>query len=384
MFSYGRIGEEFSFPFIIEGIVKATDDPQQMGRLKVWCPALDGEKHTIDELPWSEYASPFAGFTDNFRSGRDLNTTQGIKAYGMWAIPKINSRVFVFLLNGDINRRCYFAGAFPTHLNRSLPRGRNQNPTTGAIGPQTDTYQYIEPAYSNVKEQFQNKLDSDEAQSRGVYERQVAQDKTDKDGKEGYSKSPGEGKEFDYLDPQSYCFVTPGNHALIMSDGYDWCRIRIVTTSGNQILLDDTNERIYISTCKGGNYIELDENGHIHIFGSDDISIRTAENINVRADKNINFEAQKDINLRAIDGSVNIATGGNLNLSITGTIFESSCAGHHINSGGNLVMSAPQIHMNGPTAAEANSPGELTVVPGHEPWSRPSKTKVKRNPKWKK
>lgn len=43
-----------SFPFITDGIVKDTEDPQQNGRLKIWCPSLDGENVDIDFLPWAE------------------------------------------------------------------------------------------------------------------------------------------------------------------------------------------------------------------------------------------------------------------------------------------------------------------------------------------
>ena len=38
-------------PFIMEGLVVATDDPDQMGRVKVWVPSLDGENYEIVSLP---------------------------------------------------------------------------------------------------------------------------------------------------------------------------------------------------------------------------------------------------------------------------------------------------------------------------------------------
>jgi hypothetical protein len=96
---------KFQFPFIIEGFVMATDDPSQMGRCKIWCPALDGETYSIDTLPWAEYASPLAGVTNDFPAGRDAAPNKGWASYGFWAIPKIGAQVLVFLLNGNHARR---------------------------------------------------------------------------------------------------------------------------------------------------------------------------------------------------------------------------------------------------------------------------------------
>ena len=72
-----------------------------MGRLKIWCPALDGEHYNISHLPWSEYCSPFAGITQDFPAGPGKKVSNGPVAYGFWALPKLNAQVLVFLLNGE-------------------------------------------------------------------------------------------------------------------------------------------------------------------------------------------------------------------------------------------------------------------------------------------
>ena len=41
---YNRIKDfSYNYPFIVEGFVVDTSDPEQMGRLRIWCPALDSE-----------------------------------------------------------------------------------------------------------------------------------------------------------------------------------------------------------------------------------------------------------------------------------------------------------------------------------------------------
>ena len=91
-----------------------------------------------------------------------------------------------------------------------------------------------------------------------------------------------------------------GGHQFVMDDGtidgYDQ-GIRIRTTAGNQILLDDTNGQIYIINSTGKAWIEMTPAGKIDIYGSDDFSVRSQGNINFHADKNISMHAGESIGL---------------------------------------------------------------------------------------
>lgn len=390
-----------SYPFIAEGYVVDTDDPDQMGRVKVWCPSIDGEHFRISNLPWAEYASPFGGITTDFPAGRDGKVSQGHVAYGFWCVPKLNSIVAVFHINGNPNRRCYFASMMDLHRNRSLPGGRNvkPDPKKPKIGPWTDTYEPLEPAYSNLREQFNNEIDTTVAVTRGSMERQVAQDRDNKDGNEGYAKYPlgPEG----YKDPQSYCWVTPGHHFITMSDNPDNCRVRVKTCEGHQIIMDDTNERIYISTAKGKTWIELDEDGHIHIYGNKSISICAEDDINLTAGKNVNIKAGSDINIKSdasvkmSSGNVDIKAGEKLAASgctvdvngkttrITGDSMDIKSKGLYAMEGSKVTVktgTSPTDYdrdewiVRGGPAAEATcaeEAGEPSIVPRHEPWGRP-------------
>jgi hypothetical protein len=409
-------------PFIHEGQVVKTDDPDQMGRVKVWVPAVDGENFEIDALPWADYAPSFFGFTVDYPGGNG-GPNNSHTAYGMWAVPKIGASVYIFCVGGDPTRRAYFASSIRLHRNRSLPAGRNTDPN-GKVGPWGDAgdgqgnLNPIEPAYSNLRDQFQNKLTESEAITRGLYERQIAQAKQDKDGAEGYTKTPISGES--YLDPQTYCWVTPGRHAIIFQDDPAHARARIKTAEGHQVILDDANERIYISTAKGKSWIEMDLDGHIQIFGADSFSVRSGADINLYADKNINMEAGQSINMKADKGDLKVAVGGSIHLNAVKDGFFTVCGGLHqasdgalrlttkesmdlraksdmtvtggramdLNGGSGMKLSASRVDVNGPAAkmaveadcaATAESP---TIVPGHEPWKRPE-TKGKRNKNWK-
>ena len=104
-----------------------------------------------------------------------------------------------------------------------------------------------------------------------------------RDGSEGYQKNPYEyGRD---LSPQTVCFTTPGRHSLIFQDNPENGRVRIKTADGHQVILDDANERIYVSTCSGKSWFEMDRDGHIHAYGSESLSLSAGADINLIAGK---------------------------------------------------------------------------------------------------
>jgi hypothetical protein len=381
-------------PYIVEGFVMDTDDPQQMGRLKVWCPGVDGETYDINTLPWAEYASPLAGFTNNFPAGRNKTISKGPVPYGFWSLPKLNAQVLVFFLNGEANRRFYFASFFDLQRNRGLPAGRNTSMDTKLHGPLTDTEEPLEPAHTNLKAAFGD-LSNPIAEMLGTKERQVAEARTQKTGADGYSPSAADPDN--YKESQSHCWVTPGHHMITMSDTDSHCRIRIKSCEGNQILMDDTNGRIYISSALGNSWVELNENGEVHVYSGRSVSVRAQTDINFYADNNINIEAGNEVNI--ISGqNMNMSSGSNINiLSSGGSTVLSACANIDLTSQqsirilsndilglkgtSGIIQTGAEIHLNGQSAPEpdcalsATSPG---IIPTHEPFTRPVHTTEKK------
>ena len=359
---------------LVDGVVVDTSDPQQMGRLKIWCPALDGKDYVIETLPWANYVSPLAGQTLNYPSGADSAVTPGYHSYGFWAIPKNGASVLVAMLYGDVNRRYYIGSIFGDHGNRSLPAGRYRPDIEK--GPLSDTLDPVQPGMSSLKAQFSGQLDASEAKTRGAYERMVAQDKDKKDGTEGYHKGMMEKG----LDPQTYCLTTPGRHTILFQDHPTNSRVRIKSADGHQIIMDDANERIYISTNDGKSWIEMDADGHIHLYGAASVSVSAGENINVSAKENISIQAGKNLSLSA-GGHARLTGCNDVSLS-GGTVNITSSGAFNILASGTILQTGSAIHLNGPRAAEALCADKPTVVPNHEPWKRPE-TKGKRGPHWK-
>jgi hypothetical protein len=361
-------------PGLMEGVVVDTNDPQQMGRVKIWVPALDGDMYNIADLPWATYVSPMAGQTRDYPAGPNGAVTSGLVSYGFWAVPKAGALVVVGLLYNDPNRRVYMGSFFRDHGNRSLPQGRNRSDIDKI--PLSDTFEPVEPQSTNLSAQFQGKFDASEAKTRGVYERAVAQDKTDKDGSEGYQKDVVDSAE---LDPQTYVLTTPGRHALIFQDNPETGRVRVKTAAGHQIILDDANERIYVSTARGASWFEMDQDGRIHVYGADSISFTTGGDFNVSAVGSFNVNAGKEVNIQA-GGAAKIAACGAMHVSGAGVNLEST-SGFNILAAADLIQTGSSIHLNGPTAASTDCPTTPPIVPAHEPWTRAAKGSRGKN--WK-
>lgn len=365
-------------PYLIEGVVVDTADPQEMGRIKVWCPAVDGELPKLEVLPWATYMSPLAGQAHDYPAGGGASRSEGPVSYGFWAIPKLGAQVVIAFLYGDVNQRIYMGSMFRDHGNRSLPAGRNTS-----AAPVSDSNDKIEPQTSNLGAQFQGKLDASEARTRGAYERQAAQALSTKTDAEGYNRrvikaaDPTAG----LLESQLYCWTTPGRHAIIMQDNPSNARVRLKTAEGHQIILDDANERIYVSTSRGRTWIELDVDGHVNIYA--------AESISMSAGKDFNIEALGNINLSA-GGNVNIAGGGHARISACSDVSLSGDGGINLTSGGTfnvlaagtLLATGSEIHLNGPGAATAPCADKPSITPSHEPWTR-APAATKRGSNWK-
>lgn len=364
---------------IREGIVIDTSDPTEQGRIKIWVPSIDGDNYKIENIPWATYVSPFAGSTREYPAGPDSKKT-GLIAYGLFVPPKMKALVVVGFFYDDPNRRIYLGSYWREQGNRSLPRGRNKKELSPA--PVNDQLDPVEPQYSNLVKQFQNRLTASEAQTRGAYERSTGADDP-KNGTEGYGIDQvtpiGEdGKPV--LDPQTYALTTPGRHSMIFQDNPKNGRVRIVTAAGHQIILDDANERIYLSTATGKCYFELDQDGRMHGYAAEGLSLSTGGSMNLIAAGNMNLSAGGSMNLSA-GGSLKLAGCAATSISGAGVNLESS-GGFNILAAGSLLQTASAIHLNGPGAASAQCPDVPDTVPNHEPWVRKA-SKSKRNPNWK-
>lgn len=295
------------------GSVKNNSDPMQLGRLQVFIPSVDSRDFEIDEdIGWAYYVSPFGGTTANIKVGRESDEVPGVTTYGMWAIPKNGAQVLVGYLEGNTNVRFWMGCLFQPELNRTLPHSID-----GLKGEIDESGFYPQAENEWLKKNLEEAGlgPSGEAwKTRGGYERSVSypQNKSrSKPTDNGYAPKP---LEKETPDSQMFCFTTPGRHYMLFSDIDEYCRMRFRTTAGNQVIFDDTNERIYVSTAKGRNWLELDEgSGKINIYSSSKINIHSENDINLCSDENINIVAKKRVNIQSEERGIKIQAKMGLN-----------------------------------------------------------------------
>ena len=154
-----------------------------------------------------------------------------------------------------------------------------------------------------------------------------------------------------------------GGHSFVMDDGDITGKNNMVrwrTAGGNQILMSDSENLIYVSNSKGTAWIELTAEGDVLVYGARDLAVRAQGNIQMHSDRSISFNAGANFNINArasvrIQAQVVQATAESvLNLygkqaqlrgqSTTGIV---SGGQMQIRSSGIMLLSGSKIALNG-------------------------------------
>lgn len=316
------------------GMVVNTDDPLEGGRLQIFCPALNDNPKKIFHLPWAAYVTPFGGSINNTAYTRGVGdstaVSDGAIHYGFWGVPELGAHVLVGCIDGDPRRR-FWVGCVPEHQETHTQfngrfdwEGKAGTPD----GPLTSSKKPIQPIYDNWTAAFVDRS-SREWKTRGADYQPTAvtkasngapskvrgdeylddtyegMSKHEKDewvrqvmGAHGYDWSGFKGAGA-FKSSRVFGMSSPGFHSISMDDRPFNSRTKIRSATGHMILMDDTNERIYIMTNKGNNWIELDSNGNIDLFSENRVSIHSMSDLNLTAGGDIRMLAAQGIHMYA-------------------------------------------------------------------------------------
>jgi uncharacterized protein (DUF2345 family) len=280
------------------GIVVDNDDPLEQGRLRIFCPSYNG-----GHIPGKE-------------------STNGAVHYGFWAIPEIGAHALVACINGDPRRRVWL-GCLPSHQEtHTQGHGRFKHEDGQVRGPLSSEGEHIQPTVDKLEEAFDSRLDSSEWKTRAA-EYQIASikeapnpnkavyiDSNNEDmqneeqdswvvpllGDHGYDWT-GFKNLASFLASRVFSWSTPGFHSIQMDDRAFNSRVRIRTTGGSQIILDDTNERMYFSVSGGKSWLEMDASGNVDVYAKRRFSIHAEKDLNFSAGESIRLKAGKFISM---------------------------------------------------------------------------------------
>jgi hypothetical protein len=380
-------------PFV--GIVKNNVDPQRMGRLQIWIPYLTPDETNSSTWFTVSYASPFYGFTAP-EERTDQNSFDKTKhSYGMWFVPPdLGVKVLVTFANGDPNKGYWFACIPEGHSHVMVPSlGASKysdfrtSSSESSIIPEDsrpDIVPVVEYNENNVK------LDVDvnwyQKSLKPLHQEQ-------------FKQLQQQGLAFDYLrgsilsssqretPSQTFGISTPGRplaknaqgiptsrkggHSFVMDDGdiFEGNNfIRLKTGKGHQILMNDTEDFIYISNNNGTAWLEINRDGDIEIYCNGKFSLRSSDTINLHSDGDINMYAGGKITTVAEQGidtqakylhlnsleQTTIHACQALNLK-SGTTFASDAGTTFtVSSKQNTTIRAPTINLN--TGSAPNVP----------------------------
>lgn len=343
------------------GTVISINDPQQQGRVKVYVHGIHDPGREKESYPWAYVAQSLAGVLQDVPMGPEGEEVSGVTSYGNFGIPRAGSSVLVLFAYGRLSTPIVVGCLHLNNLINSLPAGnKGQNEKTFPNDQQNDITRLVSrldeafgssetevkatrgfevTAATHTPSSFVTNGGNPDVPEEDRKTGSITEDRT----KTGYPLGieydiPGD-EAPDIQTPMMYSWTTPAQNVLLMNDDPDNFRIRLRTLSGNQVILDDTNQRIYISTGRGNNYIEMDEDGHIDIFADHRISIHGTQDINIKSDKQVNIEGVEGINLKS-DKDIKVDSGASISLKATTSIYEGAGANIHQNAGTDIFHEA--------------------------------------------
>jgi hypothetical protein len=136
-----------------------------------------------------------------------------------------------------------------------------------------------------------------------------------------------------------------GGHSLVMDDGADGTGadpegtdqlIRLRTSFGHQILMNDTENVMYIASASGNQWVELSANGSINVYAAAGFNLRSKGPINFHSDSAIIMQSPK-IQMNASGGKTPI--GASIAMTSTGSISASSLMTLSLKTDGKLSAS---------------------------------------------
>lgn len=434
-----------SGPFI--GYVKNNFDPIRSGRLQVWIPELGGSETTPSSWRTVSYASPFAGTTYQDSDSKNNKFSEVPHSYGMWAVPPdIGCQVICTFIVGDPNRGYWFA-CINTDLSHHMMPGlasgqvdsKHTDPALQSVYGTDSNWpvvEFNENNNENVTPGFiKNTKPAHEPQTKTLIKQGLDRDRirgavTSSSQRESPStvfgistpgrpvNDPAENPNFQAKMLAGTLTVEDvkirarkGGHTFIMDDGDQTGSsnlVRLRTAGGHQILMNDSEQVLYIANSNGSAWLEFTSGGHINMFSAGGVNLRTKGNFNVHSDADINLNSKGSVNINAgaaiasqtsnytVKSSTFTAQAGTMGLLSTGAIKVQGATGS-FKTGGDLVLKGSKIFLNTSTPGDVSPVPALkiythndsseaangqwsavtaafesitTAAPAHEPWSR--------------
>lgn len=339
-----------------EAIVMKHVEGTRMGQLLVYIPELCGATPELSNYIPVSYASPFYGATYGTDSQKnpDNSATAG-QSYGMWMVPPdIGCKVLVTFAAGDRGRGYWFACIYDSTSHHMVPGisrnvgGKNKtivpDGASGGRDLRVSGDSVLPVVEFNTALDTAFRSDGIEGTPRRPHEFQSAvliRQGLDTDPIRGAISSsslrespsnvygistPGRRLASTSAGNPQVVIARRGGHSFVMDDGAEDGTdqlIRLRTSGGHQILMNDTEHVLYIASDSGNHWMEFSSNGQINIYGRGGFNVRSEGPMNLHSDSVLSMSAPV-IKMTASGndkiplGSITIDTSGNFSASAVG------------------------------------------------------------------
>lgn len=392
------------------GVVKAVDTSFRTGRISIYVSAFGGNPDSPSSWYEVTYASPYLGTTTAPPGDPQFNSYVYTKqTYGFYMTPPdIDNQVLCCFPQGKGVVGYWFA-CISNQLSKHMLPANGAVPWNdidaasfaGADAQQLLPYLKEGTPYpvgefnENDSKVFNNDWTKNKKPINAFLTRQLIQQGLDNDASRGAISSSiqrdpistvfgfnSPGRPLPAQDPKnnpnlrsklttgnfnSKDFVVTGRvtgHTFVMDDGDIYGQTNLTrwkSSSGHQIIMNDSDGFIYISNAPGTAWVELTASGDVLIYSARDLALRTQGNVMIQSDKNINFNAEQSINLNAgldinLESARLIQTnagqflnlyGRQTQLKSGGSLSINSSSAMSIKSGGGLALTGRPINLNG-------------------------------------
>jgi len=403
-------------PGMYVGEVRQVVDNTRSGVVRVWIEKDMGEDKN-DEINWRSVrpVSPFYGTTDSGVNQPDGQGNYIINkhSYGMWFTPPdIGTKLVCFFADNDPNFGYYLGAVIEQGVNHMLPAiGASSNYKLDD-GAQTsyfsscsrlpvteyndDNQQLTEnPRFYDSKKPIHSLITATMLQ-QGVLKDPVrgvigssAQRETPSAcygiSTPGRPIYLGGMQDKDILRQVQSGAVSlqdatvvarKGGHTIVLDDGDlsgNDALVRIRTAKGHQITMSDSGDCFFIIHANGHSWMEFGKEGTVDVYSANSINLRTQGDLNLHADRNININAKGSVNIKgdldvAIESKIITANAEKamllysdsfVGIKSDGTLSLQSNKSGTWEGGGDLILSAGCISLNGGSAPEVPKPSNI-------------------------
>jgi hypothetical protein len=170
-----------------------------------------------------------------------------------------------------------------------------------------------------------------------------------------------------------------GGHSLVMDDGDlegNNALLRLRTSKGHQITMNDSGNFFYIVHANGQTWIEFGVEGTVDVYATNSVNVRTKGDINLHADRDINMFAGRFVKIKSkqdmqldtdtflsvrAQQDITLYSKNTIGVKADGTLTLNSASGSW-GAGSALALQAGGIDLNGPAAGTVANPQPLTTT----------------------